>query len=149
MVAEIIKKLSPDQIGYIQTLSFCYHRDNNLTAIRKYLNTLKGVEILTDTETYELELWLTEADRSTDDYFYLKKLGKTEPKEIRKMTVRGILNKLRLGRSNVAVLLVDRAGNERSLSKAEILVPSRIGEDGELTFGSFSISDSILRIYTK
>ncbi len=81
MIGEIIKKLTPDQIHYCQYLSYIYDEKKDAAEIRKYLTTFKRVGILTDIEAYELQLWLTEADRSTDDYSYLIRLGKSETDE--------------------------------------------------------------------
>ncbi len=81
MIGEIIKKLTPDQIHYCQYLSYIYDGKKDAAEIRKYLTTFKRVGILTDIEAYELQLWLTEADRSTDDYSYLIRLGKSETDE--------------------------------------------------------------------
>ena len=65
------------------------------------------------------------------------------------MTVRGILQKFRMNSSEVEVVVVDRAKNERTLKKVEILCPSMIKDIGDETFASFAVKDKTLRIYTK
>ena len=65
------------------------------------------------------------------------------------VTVRGILQKFRMNSSEVEVVVVDRAKNERTLKKVEILCPSMIKDIGDETFASFAVKDKTLRIYTK
>ena len=66
------------------------------------------------------------------------------------MNVRGILQKFRYGSSDVTVVVVDRAKNEKELNKFEILCPAMTkGNVGDETFASFAVKDNVLKIYTK